>query len=211
MDRGTKLLLPPGIQSVPALLLVNDKYRVVVGEDIYAYLNPQVKSQNNAATGNNGEPSGFLISNMSTGAVVSEQYTYFNMSPEELSSKGRGGMRQMHNYVPATLDHFQIPTPEETYRSDKIGNVSMESLQQKRNEDILSARPPIAESIDSIGSNGLKQKPVYAPQQHQQMPPQQHQQMPPQQHQQMHLMPRMNTQHMSGVNMQGESPYFVNI
>lgn len=143
LDRGTKLLLPPNIQSVPSLLLMSQKNRVVVGEDIFHHLNPQVKDQNMAATGNNGEPIGYLFSNVNQN-VVSEQYTYYNMSPDELSSKGRGGQRQMHNYAPATLDTFQIPTPEETYRADKIGEVSMDSLQQKRNQEIIDVRPPAA-------------------------------------------------------------------
>jgi hypothetical protein len=159
LDRGTKVLLPPNVDSVPALLLVNEKYRVIVGQDIYQYLNPKVESQNNAATGNNGEPAGFLLGN-TVQNVMSEQYTFYNMSPDELSSKGRGGMRQMHNYVPATMDSFKIPTPEETYKSDKIGEVSMDSLQQKRNQEILEVKPPMSLSIDSIGTNNTN---VYAP------------------------------------------------
>jgi hypothetical protein len=61
------------------------------------------------------------------------------MSPEELSAKGNGGMRQMHNYVSATHDHWTIPTPEDTYRPDKIGGeISIDSLQQKRNSEIAA-------------------------------------------------------------------------
>jgi hypothetical protein len=164
LDRGTKVILPPNIDSVPALLLVTDKYRVLFGEDIYTHFRPIVTNQNNLATGNNGEPSGFVLSGASSGGlnVVSEQYTYYNMTPDELSSKGRGGRRQMHNYVPATLDTYKIPTPEETYKADKIGEVSMDSLQQKRNQEVLDAKTPISVSLDSAVSNS--QNPVYTPQ-----------------------------------------------
>jgi hypothetical protein len=163
LDRGTKVLFPPNIDSVPALLLITDKYRVVQGEDIYRHFQPIVANQNNLATGNNGEPSGFHLSNMSLGSlnVVSEQYTYYNMTPDELSSKGRGGQRQMHNYVPATLDTYTIPTPEETYKADKIGEVSMDSLQQKRNQEVLDTKTQVSMSLDSAVSN--QQKMVYAP------------------------------------------------
>jgi hypothetical protein len=155
VDRGTKVLFPPNIESVPALLLITDKYRVLLGEDIYRHFQPIVANQNNLATGNNGEPTGFMLSNMTSSGlnVVSEQYTYYNMTPDELSSKGRGGRRQMHNYVPATLDTYQIPTPEETYKADKIGEVSMDSLQQKRNQEVLDAKTPISVSLDSAMSN----------------------------------------------------------
>ena len=36
--------------------------------------------------------------------IVSEQFTYYNMTPEELSAKGKGGQRQMYNYVSASQD-----------------------------------------------------------------------------------------------------------
>ena len=154
LDRGTKLLLPPNVHSVPSLLLTSQNYRVLVGEEIYKYFAPKVMNENNEATGNNGEPAGYLIQNAAnTLNVVSEQYTYYNMTPEELSGKGRGGMRQMHNYIPAEHSSYTIPTPEETYKSDKIGNVSMESLQQKRNEEILTVRPPMSIELDSIAGN----------------------------------------------------------
>lgn len=163
LDRGTKVMLPPNIDSVPALLLVTDKYRVLQGEDIYRHFQPIVANQNNLATGDNGEPMGFVLSGASSSGlnVVSEQYTYYNMTPDELSSKGRGGRRQMHNYVPATLDTYKIPTPEETYKADKIGEVSMDSLQQKRNQEVLEAKSPMATSIDSAVSN--QSNPVYTP------------------------------------------------
>jgi hypothetical protein len=164
LDRGTKVLLPPNIESVPALLLATDKYRVLFGEDIYRHFQPIVANQNNLATGNNGEPTGFVLSGASSSGlnVVSEQYTYYNMTPDELSSKGRGGRRQMHNYVPATLDTYKIPTPEETYKADKIGEVSMDSLQQKRNQEVLETKTPMSTSIDSAVSN--QSNPVYTPQ-----------------------------------------------
>lgn len=164
LDKGTKVLLPPNIDSVPALLLVTDKYRVVLGEDIYRHFQPIVANQNNLATGNNGEPTGFVLNGASSSGlnVVSEQYTYYNMTPDELSSKGRGGRRQMHNYVPATLDTYKIPTPEETYKSDKIGEVSMDSLQQKRNQEVLDSKPPMSASLDSAMMSN-QPKMVYAP------------------------------------------------
>ena len=41
----------------------------------------------------------------------------------------------MYNY--ATLNNSdKIETPPDTYEPDKVGNVSMEKLQQQRNNDI---------------------------------------------------------------------------
>jgi len=44
-------------------------------------------------------------------------------------------MRQQHHY--AGLDqHVNIDTPPDDYAPDKIGEVSLEQLQQKRNTDM---------------------------------------------------------------------------
>ena len=61
----------------------------------------------------------------------------YNMTPEELSAKGKGGMRQMYNYVSANQDTLFIQTPPDTYRPDKISNsVTIDTLQQQRNAEI---------------------------------------------------------------------------
>ena len=69
---------------------------------------------------------------------MSEQYTFYDLSPDELSAKGRGGRRQMYNYVSAEHENpYNIPTPPDTYKPDKLGeSVSIDSLQQKRNEEL---------------------------------------------------------------------------
>jgi hypothetical protein len=142
LDNGTTVMLPLNIHSVPSVLLVNDKYRVIVGEEIYKHFLPKVSIQNEIATNYNGEPEAYVLGAASN--VVSEQYTFYGMTPDELSAKGRGGMRQMYNYVPAMDNGFTIPTPPDTYRPDKINEDSVEKLQQKRNEDLgfMSNGPP---------------------------------------------------------------------
>lgn len=182
LDRGTKVLLPPNVQSVPSLVLVSQNFRVLTGNEIYAHLTPKLQDMNDRATGNNGEPLGYQIG---SGAVVSEKFTDYGMSPEELSSKGRGGMRQMHNYVAAAHIGFSIPTPKDEYKADKIGEVDMESLQQKRNTDVVKATQnmPI---IEINHQNYAVPAPRGPPQQQQnQMNPNQMQMQPRQnQHQQ---------------------------
>ena len=137
-ENGTKVLMPPNVHSVPALLLVKQNYRVIYGDDIMNYFAPFLESNKQIATKQNGEPMGFpmTISNSVGSNIVSEQFTFYDMSPEELSAKGKGGMRQMYNYMPASQETIFIQTPPDNYRPDKLSNnVTIDSLQQQRNEE----------------------------------------------------------------------------
>jgi hypothetical protein len=59
------------------------------------------------------------------------------MTPDELSAKGRGGERQMYNYVSANHDTMNIRTPPDTYQPDKLSNeITIDVLEQKRNSEI---------------------------------------------------------------------------
>ena len=145
LENGTTVQLPPNVHSVPSLLLVKDKYAVIIGEEIYQYLSPKVSVQNAVATNNEGEPEAYIFAGLNSGGVniMSEQYTYYDMSPDELSAKGRGGMRQMYNYMPAMHDGFTIPTPPDNYRPDKVTNDSLEELQMKRNAEVANQQNPV--------------------------------------------------------------------
>ena len=140
LENGKQATLPPNLKSVPALLLVNDNYKMVLGSDIVRHFEPKIKEKLSSANFGNGEPLGYAIASASGSGgsnIVSEQFTYYNMSPEELSAKGAGGRRQMYNYVPAGQDTGGIQTPPDTYRPDKISNgVTIETLQEKRNADV---------------------------------------------------------------------------
>lgn len=143
LENGSAVVLPPNIQSVPALLLVKQTYQVILGDDIIKYFQNTVNENNEVSTSYNGEPLGFVLSSSSNGMnIVSEQYTYYDMSPDELSAKGKGGMRNMHNYVNANHEYNIINTPPDSYRPDKLSSaVTLDTLQQKRNDDIPQPKP----------------------------------------------------------------------
>lgn len=138
LENGSKVIMPPNIHSVPVLLLVKQNYRVIYGDEIMKYFQPYIMSQNDIATNSNGEPMAFHLGVSSGGSnIISENYTLYDMSPEELSAKGKGGMRQLYNYVSANDDLNIIQTPPDTYRPDKLSNnVTIDTLQQQRNEEI---------------------------------------------------------------------------
>ena len=140
LENGTIVSMPPNVHSVPALLLVNKNYQLVLGDDIIHHYEPKIREKLSSANFGNGEPMGFAINAISGSGgsnIVSEQFTSYDMSPEELSAKGRGTRRQMYNYVSAADDNNYIQTPPDTYRPDKLSsNVTIDMLQQKRNADV---------------------------------------------------------------------------
>ena len=137
-EGGEKVLLPPQVNRVPALLLLNKGHMVLYGDQILQHFQPKNVALNNEATGFNGEPNAFALGRESMGSgfgVASDNYSFLDQSPDELSAKGNGGMRQLYNY--ATIDIVdKIETPPDNYSPDKVGSVSLEKLQQQRNSDI---------------------------------------------------------------------------
>jgi len=139
LEGGKQAILPPNVHSVPSLLMIKQQYRVIVGDEILSYLEPLIRSNVDSAVGAAGEPSAYSLMPSSGGVnIVSEQYTYYNADPEELSAKGVGKNRQMYNYVSVNDNLPSIPTPPDNYRPDKISTqgITLELIQKKRNEDV---------------------------------------------------------------------------
>ena len=133
LQNGQKLIIPPHVNKVPALFLIKEDGRVIYGGEINKYFKPKNDYLNAVATDNNGEPLAFSFYEM--GNHMSDMYAYLDLSPEEMSAKGGGGMRQMHHF--ALLDHCsKINTPEEDYQPDKVGAVDMGKLEAKRAKEI---------------------------------------------------------------------------
>ena len=109
------------------------------------HLHPQIKQLNEVATNYNGEPISYTLGGSSGGSnIMSEQYTFYNMTPDELSAKGKGTNRQMYNYVSASDDIKLINTPPDNYRPDKLSNsVTVETLQQQRLNEIETNKGPV--------------------------------------------------------------------
>ena len=137
LENGQKIVMPENVTKVPALLLLNNNYQVLYGDNIYNHLKPKQEAVTKQATNNNMEPMAFTLGGGGFG-IVSDQYSFLDMDSEELNTKGNGGMRQMHNYVP--LNHSDIittPTDDYDYKKDKIsGELTIEQLQQQREKEL---------------------------------------------------------------------------
>ena len=137
LEDGKKVIMPPNIQSVPALLLVKHGYRVLLGDDIVQHFQSAANLETKKKMMNRQiEPVGTSL-NSSYMNVSSEQYSNYNLTPDELSAKGNGGRRQLYNYVSANEEIISIQTPPDTYQADKIDqDVTVDKLQQQRMDDV---------------------------------------------------------------------------
>jgi hypothetical protein len=139
LESGQKIVMPENVTNVPALLLLNQNYTVLYGDAIYNHLKPKQEVITRQATSNNMEPMAFSLGG---GCVVSDQFSFLDMDSEELNTKGNGGMRQMHNYVPLNYsDAISTPTDEHDYKEGRSsGNQEMtiEKLQQMREQELAS-------------------------------------------------------------------------
>lgn len=143
LENGTKVIMPPNLHNVPALLLVAQKYRFIYGDEIIKHFHPDILSKNERAVGFNGEPMGFYLGKSNGGSnIMSEQFTSYTMTPDELSAKGKGQNRPLYNYVSASDDIISINTPADSYHPDKVSNsITIDSLQQQRIDEINKIMP----------------------------------------------------------------------
>ena len=135
LENQQELLLPSIVTKVPALLLLNDNYKVIFGNDIKNHLQPKQQTYKQVVNSTNNEPSAFSLD--SIGDIVSDTFSFLDQDSDELSAKGSGGLRQIHQY--STLTQYdKIDTPEETYEANTIGNqgIDMDKLQRDRNSEI---------------------------------------------------------------------------
>lgn len=161
LDNGQKIILPENVTRVPALLLLNQGYTVLYGDQILEHLKPRQEVEVRQATQNNMEPMAFSFGG-GFNNIVSDQYSFLDQAPEDLEAKGNGGMRQMHNYVDLnTAFSGQISEPiasdsNTTIRGSKkttedFSNQEMEDrmkrMREERDNDLKKLtgnRPPMS-------------------------------------------------------------------
>jgi hypothetical protein len=160
LENGQQIILPENVTRVPALLLLNQGYNVLFGEQILQHLQPQKEVELKQATQNNMEPMAFSFGN-GFSDIVSDQYSFLDQEPSDLEAKGNGGMRQMHNYVDLRTANAgqisQVPTDDNTTirgakkMGEDVSNQEMETriqqMQQQRDADlkmISGNRPPMS-------------------------------------------------------------------
>jgi hypothetical protein len=91
-EGGERVLMPPNVHSVPAMLLVKEQYRVIYGDEILQNYESRIVNDKMTATNFNGEPMGYSLGgNNSAGALNSLTSSYSGRQniitpPEEFTS-----------------------------------------------------------------------------------------------------------------------------
>ena len=137
-----RIILPKIIKNVPSLLLPNHGNRVLTGGEILTY----IEINNSQATNpiSNDEPSPFALNSNVYDNISSDKYSFLDMTDEDLSAKGTGGVRQMHNYVQMDMNPL-IATPTDDYEPDKISsqdNSELETYMKEREKNIPKHQTP---------------------------------------------------------------------
>jgi hypothetical protein len=139
LDSGKKILMPHTITKVPALLLLHHGNRVLFGNKIMEYFKPKLSQMNTQATKKNEEPLAFSFDISNT---MSDLYSYLDQDANELLVKGKGGMRQPHNYVALGNKDSAIETPPEDYVKEKMNDKAYQKFEQSRNKDTAQYLSP---------------------------------------------------------------------
>lgn len=132
LESGDKILLPPNVNKVPALMLLNKNNKVLFGDDIHNHFDVLLRNTESVKQmrTNELEPQSYSMKDGS-GFVKSDVYSFLDMSPEELSAKGNGGTRMMYNY--ASLNHNEkINTPPEDYKPNKVDEKDIKAYEEER-------------------------------------------------------------------------------
>ena len=130
LSDGQKVLLPPNINAVPALLLPNRGYRVVFGDDILKHLQEKIHQEKQSAVVDSGEPIAFSFGGSND--VVSDQFSFLDQSADDLSAKGNGGLRQQYHYAKLN-ENITIETPPDTWEPDKANESDYQKYEASRN------------------------------------------------------------------------------
>jgi len=147
LENQQKIVLPPQVQKVPAMLLLKEGNKVIFGSEITNKIKPQNELVDARASGFNGEPMAFSLGNDNIGGfgVASDNFSYWDQGSDELLAKGDGGARQMYNY--ATVNQTSnIDTPADTWEPDKVNENSYKEMEEQRNNDLRMQqmnKPPI--------------------------------------------------------------------
>lgn len=142
LENGQKVLLPPAVTRIPAMLSLRD-YSITYGNDIIGIFSTRMETQVKVATKNNMEPVAFSFG-AGNGSVVSDSFSSWDLDSSQLSAQGNGGIHQMHNYVDVNyIDQISGQVAKDSYekKSKMDESVTIDRLRQQREQELRGLNP----------------------------------------------------------------------
>lgn len=136
IDNKETMPLPPMITCVPTMC-ITPAYEILQGEKILEYFLPIVNNIEDEKTMINIEPNSYSLENETIGqfGVSSDNYSYWDTDPDDLSAKGNGGLKQMYNYACINNNDAEIYTPPDLENANK-SSLNLDEIQQQRNNEL---------------------------------------------------------------------------
>ena len=131
LENGSEILLPKNITKVPSIMLLNRNNKVLEGEDVQKHFDLMIDAKKpiqNRTVEN--DPLSFSMNDV-MGSVHSDNFSFLDMSSEELSAKGTGGTRLMYNYSSLEPDQ-RIETPVDDYVPNKVNPDELKKYREDR-------------------------------------------------------------------------------
>ena len=169
LGNGQEMPIPENITAVPALLILNQQYRVIYGNEIINFFQNQMNAQIDIATNKNKIPvSSQADTNFSefggfSGGIVSDSFSYLDQDATDLSTKGNGGLRQMHNYAGLSDDAFMIQQPSMQQGNNNKGNNNQGNNNQGNNNQKSNKIKEGEYTLDQLKQQREQELQMYAP------------------------------------------------
>ncbi len=142
LDNGSRVLIPPAVTAVPALLDIRDK-NVYQGPDVVKRLAAEAERLTRAATGAEREPLAF--SEISGTSDSGTAFTFISDDPKALLAQGTGGT-QTESFFAGVDETIRIGISEENENEHqgKITDSDYEALLARRAADLpqQNQQPP---------------------------------------------------------------------
>jgi len=153
LENNQRVILPKTVTHVPALLLLNQKYKVLFGNEILSYLEPIKEKETMIATHNNMEPFAYSFSS-GLGNVVSDSYSFIQEAP--IQATDNTGMKQLYNY--STIQDSGLFTSPSTQRQGD--NLSLTAKEEQKNQETSDLMNKMKAQRDADMENIFGKRPM---------------------------------------------------
>ena len=128
LENGNEIIMPETITEVPSLLLLNNDYKLITGNDICQYFEPKERIEIQKATLGNMEPLAFAMSGFGSGGgigggISSDNYSFVDTTTNEMDI----------GHYSAPNDECSIAAPVEEI-NDTEPKIDAEEISRYENE-----------------------------------------------------------------------------